>query len=142
MRWLVICALMICSYGQAMALKPLSRAEPVVRMVLQEAANEPFAGMVAVAGVAYDRVSDPRWPSSVVTVVYQSAQFTGMGIALRDYSRAQIMRARLAVVTAELGARPCGTVFWYHTVDISPSWNRMLYLKCQLGVHMFFGDNE
>ncbi len=122
--------------------KSLTRDEPVVHMVLQEAANEPFAGMVAIAGVAYDRVFDRRWPSDLRNVIYEPAQFTGLGIALRRYSQAQITRARLAVTQAYLGARPCGTVLWYHTVEVSPSWNRMLYLKCQLGVHMFFGEVE
>ncbi len=131
-----------CSQGLANDFKPLSRAEPIVRMVLQEAANEPFAGMVAVAGVAYDRVSDRRWPSSVRNVVYAPAQFTGMGIALRDYSRTQITRARIAVAEAVIGTRPCGTVLWYHTVDVSPTWSRQLTVRCQLGAHIFYGDNK
>ena len=122
--------------------KPLTRAEPIVRMVLQEAANEPFAGMVAVAGVAYDRMSDRRWPSSKWGVIYEFAQFTGMGIVLRRYSQSQITRARLAVVTAEMGTRPCGLVLWYHTTDVAPSWRERLVLKCQLGVHIFYGDDK
>lgn len=120
--------------------KPLSRAEPIVRMVLQEAANEPFVGMVAVAGVAYDRLLDRRWPSTLRDVIYQHAQFTGMNITLRHYSQTQITRARIAVVVAEEGTRPCGTVLWYHTTDTAPSWRKRLTVKCQLGAHTFYGD--
>jgi len=144
MRWLVLPIMMVifCSQGLANDFKLLSRAEPVVRMVLQEAANEPFAGMVAIAGVALDRVDDRRWPTSVRDVIYEPDQFTGMNIALRRYSQAQITRARLATATAEVGTRPCGTVLWYHTTDVKPSWRKRLAVKCQLGVHVFYGDEK
>ncbi len=122
--------------------KPLTREEPIVRMVLQEAANEPFAGMVAIAGVALDRMLDRRWPSSEHAVVYQPAQFTGMGIALRQYSEAQITRARIAAAEAVIGTRPCGTVLWYHTTEVTPSWRKRLTVQCQLGAHIFYGDDK
>lgn len=142
MRWLILCALMVFSNPAWGEFKSLTREEPIVRMVLQEAANEPFAGMVTIAGVAFDRMLDRRWPSSEHAVVYQSAQFTGMGIALRRYSEAQIIRARVAVAIAITGTRPCGTVLWYHTTDVIPSWRKRLAVKCQLGVHIFYGDRE
>lgn len=121
---------------------PLTREEPIVRMVLQEAANEPLAGLVAIAGVALDRMVDRRWPSSEHAVVYQPAQFTGMGIKLRKYSEAQITRARHAVAEAILGVRPCGTVLWYHTDEVTPKWRTRLTVKCQLGAHIFYGDES
>ena len=142
MRGLVLCAMVVLSGPAWGEFKPLTQAEPIVRMVLQEAANEPFAGMVAIAGVALDRMVDRRWPSSEHAVVYQPAQFTGMGIALRRYSEAQIIRARVAVAIAITGTRPCGTVLWYHTTDVTPSWRTRLAVKCQLGVHLFYGDRE
>jgi len=120
--------------------KPLTRAEPVVRMVLQEAANEPFNALVAIAGVAFDRVSDNRWPSTDHGVIYQPRQFSGMGYRLHRYSHRQIGRARRAVQKARGGQRPCGTVLWYHRIDVSPKWRDRLVLKCQLGVHLFYGD--
>ena len=139
----------ICSYGQVNAFKPLSRAEPVVRMVLQEAANEPLAGMVAVAGVALDRVADSRWPDTPVGVVYQgnrsrrTAQFTGMSITLRDYTPDQITRARIAVATAEVGERPCGRILYYHTTAVSPPWDyTKIEVACQIGDHIFYRDKE
>ena len=142
MRVAIFCVMMVLSGPAWGEFKPLTRAEPIVRMVLQEAANEPFVGMVAVAGVALDRMLDRRWPSSEHAVVYQPAQFTGMGIALRQYSEAQITRARLAVAEAYLGTRPCGAVFWYHTTDVKPSWRERLAVKCRLGAHIFYGDDE
>ena len=119
---------------------PLTRDEPIVRMVLQEAIHEPFAGLVAVAGVAFDRMEDRRWPSTDRKVVYQRAQFTGMGIRLRRYSQEQITRARRAVAGASFGFRPCGTVLWYHTHKVKPSWRKRYQLVCRLGTHLFYGD--
>ncbi len=122
--------------------RPLTRHEPIVRMVLQEAANEPFIGMLAIAGVAIDRVRDRRWPSTSKKVVYQFAQFTGMGIKLRRYTRGQIIRARRAVTGASYGLRPCGKVLWYHTDKVKPSWRTEYRRVCQLGAHIFYGDRR
>jgi len=142
MRFLIFCVMIVLAGPAWGDFKPLTRAESVVRMVLQEGANEPFAGMVAIAGVAYDRVLDRRWPSDLRNVIYEPAQFTGMGISLRDYSQAQITRARLAVAEAYLGVRPCGTVLWYHTDQVYPVWRKRLTVKCQLGAHIFYGDDK
>ena len=120
--------------------RPLTREEPVVRMVLQEAANEPFDGLIAVAGVAFDRMKDRRWPSTEHDVIYQPAQFTAMDMMLGDYSEAQVVRARKATVLALRGIRPCGPVLWYHTVDVKPSWRTRFILRCRLGAHLFYGD--
>jgi spore germination cell wall hydrolase CwlJ-like protein len=123
--------------------KPLSKAEPIVRMVLQEANNEPFAGMVVVAGVALDRIEDRRWPGTADQVVRQRNQFTGMSIALRDYSQQQITRSRLAVATAEVGERPCGRVLYYHATWMRPAWDySKIEIACQIGGHIFYRDKE
>ena len=139
----------VCSQEHPNGFKPLSRAEPVVRMVLQEAINEPFSGLVAVAGVALDRVEDRRWPNTPAGVVYQgnhsrrTAQFTGMSITLRDYSPDQITRARLAVASAEIGDRPCGRVLYYHTTWVTPKWDyTKIEVACQIGNHIFYRDKE
>lgn len=122
--------------------QPLTRAEPIVRMVLQEAAHEPFEGIVAVAGTALDRMDDDRWPSTAQEVIYQPAQFTGMSIMLRNYSESQIMKARAAVFVAREGHRPCGEVLWYHTVRVDPKWNKLpwVHRSCQIGDHIFYGN--
>ena len=136
-------ATVICSYGQVHPFKPLSRAEPIVRMVLQEAIHEPFAGLIAVAGVALDRMEDRRWPTTADRVVRQPYQFTGMSIKLRNYSRKQITRARLAVAVAENGERPCGTVLWYHATWMIPAWDyNKIEIACRLGGHIFYRDKE
>ena len=126
---------------------PLTREEPVVRMVLQEANTESLAGKVVVAGVALDRAADRRWPSTPRDVVYQgnhstrTAQFTGMAISLRRYTDKDIDMARLAVELARTGTRPCGTVLWYHTDYIKlPHWTKAMTERCRIGAHIFYAD--
>lgn len=109
-------------------------------MVLQEAEGEPLLGMIAVAGVALDRARDGRWPDSVRMVVYQPGQFQGMDLPDREWTDRAIRRARTAVRRARSGERPCGTVLWYHTVDIRPAWVDGLTPVCVLGYHVFWND--
>ncbi len=120
---------------------PLTRAEPIVRMVLQEVNNEIFTGMVTVAGVAFDRMSDPRWPFTAHGVVYQPYQFSGMSLRLGTYTVEQISTARRAVRLARLGSRPCGpSIFWYHTLQIYPVWAKQVVERCRVVNHIFYGD--
>lgn len=131
-----------CAEAPAAEFKPLTRDEPIVRMVLQESVSEPLAGQVAVAGVALDRMNDPRWPDTAKDVVYQPWQFTGMRAKLREYTRKEIEIARLAVQLARSGTRPCGTVLWYHTTEVNPKWAKGVQPSCQIGEHIFYSDKE
>jgi len=136
-----IALLLIGSSVHAASPFPLTRDEPLVRMVLQEAVHEPDEGLVAVAGVALDRVLDRRWPDSVSAVVYQPKQFTAMAYKFGTYTQANIIRARAAVFVARIyNTRPCGTVLWYHTVDVKPKWRLNLKEVCRIGRHIFYGD--
>ncbi len=120
---------------------PLSRAEPIVRMVLQEANNEPFKGMVAVGSTALDRIADSRWPDTAGGVVYQPYQYSGMALPLRKYTPDQVERARRAVHVARLGSRPCGSsVLWFHTLDVNPTWDAKMEVACVIGNHIFFRE--
>lgn len=129
-----------CTPVPAATFKKLTRAEPVVRMVLQESNGEPFYGMVAVAGTAFDRRQDDRWPNTLKAVIYQPWQYTGMRLRLRNYSIADIERARAAVRLAKAGIRPCGRLLWYHTTYIAPRWIAGVNLVCTIGNHIFYGD--
>ncbi len=123
----------------------LTRAEPIVRMVLQEANNEPFSGQVAVAGVALDRMRAGQWPSTANGVIYQPWQFTGMRARLGKYTNSQISEARNAVRMAQEGWRPCGNdIFWYYAPKEMkppgrvPSWASETVKKCEIGGHIFY----
>lgn len=135
-------AFMLATHS-AETFKPLNVAkEPLVTMILQEAANEPFEGLVGVAGVALDRVKDRRWPSTLRRVIYQRHQFVGMSMPIPRYFNIQVRRARAAAMAARKGARPCGKVLWYHTIHIKPGWSRRLTVRCRLGLHIFYEDRK
>ena len=141
MRTWIFCAMMMISSSAWGDFKSLTRDEPVVRMVLQEAAHERFVGMVAVAGVAFDRAADYRWPASVRGVVYEPYQFEGMSLKLRHYSQEQVRRARAAVRAAKFGVRPCGTVYWFHATWMMPDWDfNKIEPRCRIDGHRFYGD--
>lgn len=131
----------VCSQEHPNSLKPLLRAEALTRMVLQEANNEPIEGMVAVVGVALDRVEDPRWPDNPEAVVRQPYQFEGMSVTFRDYTEREITRARFAVEVAKGGGRPCGRVLWFHADHMMPEWARGdIVPACHIGNHIFYRD--
>jgi spore germination cell wall hydrolase CwlJ-like protein len=120
--------------------------EPIVAMLLQEAANEPFVALVTIAGVALDRAEDPRWPNDVTRVIFQPWQFTGMRKPYKrpysEFSEKQIQRARWAVQLAVQGLRPCGgRVLWYHATYINrPARWPSMWESCRYGKHIFYGD--
>lgn len=122
-------------------IRPLSRDEPVVRMVLQEANGEPLNGMVAVAAVALDRTAAPNWPSTMHEVIYQPGQFTGMSLPIKAYPLRDIRHARVAVHMAQRGQRPCGLAYWYHATWMAkpPAWAARLRRLCVIGQHAFYG---
>ena len=122
-------------------IRPLSRDEPLVRMVLQEANGEPLLGMVSVAAVAIDRAASPGWPATVREVVYQPNQFTGMMISIKKYPLRDIRHARVAVHFAQRGQRPCGAAYWYHATWMAkpPTWAGRLRRLCVIGQHVFYG---
>ncbi len=123
-------------------IRPLSRDEPLVRMVLQEANGEPLTGMVAVAAVAIDRAAHSRWPSTVRMVVYQPGQFNGMELRIKKYSLRAIRHARVAVHMAQRGTRPCGASYWYHATWMAPypAWaaSPKVKVSCIIGDHIFY----
>ena len=123
---------------------PLDAEEAVVQMVLQEAEGEPSQGQIAVAGVAFDRVKDRRWPDTLDAVIYQPRQFTGMWKRPREYEPEQVARARRSVMIARQGFRPCGAgVFWYHSTGIErPAKWPPMEVRCTIGGHVFYGDEK
>lgn len=130
-----------CAPAGEIDVRPLTRDEHLVRMILQEANTEPLIAKVAVAGVALNRVADDRWPDTEREVVRQPWQFTGMMRKLNPgYTAAQIVEARTAAWLARRGRRPCGGALWYHRSDIFPTWAEELTPRCSIGEHVFYTD--
>jgi spore germination cell wall hydrolase CwlJ-like protein len=135
---LVACGLLLTSPSEARADVTLFE-----QMILMEAAYEPLMGRVAVAGVALDRVTDPRWPSSLHGVLTQRHQFSGLWVRPQiQFKLTQVIGARIALAMAEDGTRPCGPgVLWYHADYITaPLWTRKLEVACHIGRHIFYKE--
>ena len=117
--------------------------------IYYEAANEPDAGQAAVAQVVLNRVRHPAYPNTVCDVVYQGTerndtlcQFTfGCDGALsRRPTAAGWARARRVAAAALNGAvfAPVGMATHYHTLAVSPVWNKSLVATGVFGAHIFF----
>lgn len=117
--------------------------------IYYEAANEPDEGQRAVAQVVLNRVRHPAWPNTVCDVVYQgterdgvSCQFTFAcdGAMARQPALAQWARARRVAIAALAGYvhRPVGLATHYHTMAVSPSWNKTMVPTGIFGAHIFW----
>ena len=114
--------------------------ELLVQAVLEESNNQPFAGKIAVAGVILDRTVDRRWPSTIRGVIFQPYQFSYVGKAGRHYfSPRDVRQARLAVLLARMGERPCGRVLAFHATYIKrPKQWLTVKRKCRIADHIFY----
>ena len=60
-----------------------------------EAGNQSYAGKLAVGSVVLNRVNNPRWPSTITDVLYQSGQFT------------PVRSGRFAIILARGASQSC-----------------------------------
>ncbi len=117
--------------------------------IYYEAANEPDAGQRAVAQVVLNRVRHPAWPNTVCDVVYQGTERPGVlcqfsfacdGSMARTPLAATWARARRVAQEALAGYvfAPVGLATFYHTLAVSPSWNRAMTPSAIFGAHIFY----
>lgn len=152
---------MVHPVGAAPVPKPIVEVDDLTALVLHEARGESAKGMLAVAGVALDRVSDPRWPDTLEGVIYQQtirillgrpilvSQFTGMKKSRRLVSvdPYTLARAQVMVDYAWEGFRVCETdtpLLWFHATYIARpvSWPDHIVVACTIGLHVFYTDNR
>lgn len=123
--------------------------------IYHEARSEPIEGMVAVAQVVFNRVSDKRFPSTVCTVVKQtrgrihSCQFSWFCDGKPDdihksskawktsYNLAYTMyylynNASLRIIDMTHGATH------YHADYVNPRWSRTYKRVLKVGRHIFY----
>lgn len=107
------------------------------RLVAAEAANEPYAGQVAVAAVVLNRVEHPSFPNTLAGVIYQPAAFESV-------SSGWIWRVRLpasarsAAIDALNGWDPTygSLYFWNPAKPVNPwVWTRQIVTR--IGRHIF-----
>ncbi len=114
-----------------------------------EAASEPDEGQRAVAQVILNRVRHPAFPKTVCDVVYQGTERPGVmcqfsyacdGSMARTPSLAGWIRARRVAQLALAGSvyAPVGLATHYHTMAVSPVWDRTMLPTAIVGAHIFY----
>lgn len=125
--------------GNGAATRGLSRGDHdlLARLVEAEAQGEPYAGMVGVAAVVFNRVKDSRFPSTVSGTVYQKGAFESVSNGL-IWRRQPSSTAYKAVSDAANGWDPTygALFFWNPSVPVNPwMWSRSI--TTQIGNHLF-----
>jgi N-acetylmuramoyl-L-alanine amidase len=114
-----------------------SDRELLARLVVAEASGEPYIGQVSVAAVILNRVSDPRFPSTIKGVVYQQHAFESVSNGL-IWRRTPDAQAYKAVQDAINGWDPSyrSVFFWNPYLRVNPwVWSRPIIT--QYGNHVF-----
>lgn len=121
--------------------------------IYYEAANEPYAGKVAVAQVTMNRVADPHYPSTVCGVVYQRAvNAEGKKVAAFSWTLGRAWRAKgpidpikyaecrliaIGVINGFIQSVIIDSrVLWYRAVYINVDWHK--HEAAKIGHHVFY----
>lgn len=120
--------------------------------IYYEAANEPFAGKVAVAQVTLNRVADPAYPATICGVVYERHVVDGKKVAAFSWTLGRSWRApgpidankyavcrRIAIGVIDGVLRSIvidSHVKWYRAVYLNVNWHKRVAAK--IGHHVFY----
>jgi N-acetylmuramoyl-L-alanine amidase len=101
-----------------------------------EAANEPFAGKVAVGAVILNRLRSALFPHTLAGVIYQPHAFES--VANGQYNRPASQESLQAAALSMNGWDPTGGAlyFWNPVKAISP-WVWTKNIISQIGRHIF-----
>jgi N-acetylmuramoyl-L-alanine amidase len=117
--------------------------------VYKEARGENLHAKLAVAKVTLNRVRSDRFGETICQVVKQPNQFSwyenskSMEIKFRNeidkqaYSQVQLA-SNIAIILDKLGLDFMSKADHYHTVKVSPSWNKDMEEIGVIGQHRFF----
>jgi hypothetical protein len=114
--------------------------------IYYESRGEPRSGKIAVAEVTWNRVRSQRWGKTVCQVVFADRQFSWTNdLSQIRYPHGPEWTASKAAALAFLhGDRVAqlGRPDHYHTVRVSPTWDRRMRVKGRVGQHVFFASNQ
>lgn len=112
-----------------------------------EARNQGVAGMKAVAAVTLNRVEDPRFPNTICEVVYQRRQFSWanrgdrnpiLKNSIEQNAWKQAEKIAEQALIGNMMEHGVESAQYFHTISISPSWNRHFEHVATIGDHMFY----
>ncbi|PRR83590.1 cell wall hydrolase [Clostridium vincentii] len=111
----------------------------MAKLIYAESRGEPFEGKVAVASVVLNRVVDPKFPSTVTDVIFQSKAFSC--VQNGDIKAFPDEICYSAVYEAIRGTDPTNeAVFFYNPTISTCSWMKSTEKKDSksIGHHLFF----
>ncbi len=108
----------------------------LAKVVMGEAADEPYAGKVAVAAVLLNRVESPEFPNTLAGVVYQPLAFES--VSNGQYNREVSDEALRAAQEAMNGWDPTGgALFFWNPYKPVSKWVWSRTIVTQIGDHVF-----
>lgn len=108
----------------------------LAKVVMGEAADEPYLGKVAVAAVLLNRVKSSEFPNTLAGVVYQPLAFES--VSNGQYNRALSEEAMTAAQAAMNGWDPTGgALFFWNPYKPVSSWIWSRTITGQIGDHVF-----
>lgn len=108
----------------------------LAKVVMGEAADEPYIGKVAVAAVLLNRVESPEFPNTLAGVVYQPMAFES--VSNGQYNREVSEEALRAAQDAMNGWDPTGgALFFWNPYKPVSQWIWSRTIVTQIGNHVF-----
>jgi N-acetylmuramoyl-L-alanine amidase len=108
----------------------------LAQLVHAEAANQPFAGQVAVAAVVLNRLRSPGFPKTISAIIEEPGQFESFNSA-RFWSRPGAI-AYQAVRSALNGWDPAGGALYYYNPQLPyAAWMNTLPVTATIGSQIF-----
>lgn len=116
----------------------LSREEFILlaKLIHAEARGESLTGQIAVGAVVFNRMEDPRFPKTIIKVIYEKDQFSPVADGSIDLPPGE--RALLAAELALSGLDPTnGCLFFYNPSTAQSRWLDGMPRVIRIGGHVF-----
>ncbi|MFA4884742.1 MAG: cell wall hydrolase [Desulfotomaculaceae bacterium] len=116
----------------------LSREEFILlaKLIHAEARGESLAGQIAVGAVIFNRMEDPRFPKTIIKVIYEKDQFSPVADGSINFPPGE--RALLAAELALSGLDPTnGCLFFYNPATAQSRWLDGIPRVIRIGSHVF-----
>lgn len=116
----------------------LTREEFILlaKLIHAEARGETLVGQIAVGAVVLNRMEDPRFPKTIIKVIYEKDQFSP--VADGSINSPPSERALLAAELALNGMDPTnGCIFFYNPATAESRWLDSIPPVVRIGSHVF-----
>lgn len=116
----------------------ISREEFILlaKLINAEARGESLAGQIAVGAVVFNRLEDPRFPKTIIKVIYEKNQFSPVADGSINFPPGE--ESLLAAELALGGMDPTnGCVFFYNPATAESRWLDGKPQAIRIGGHVF-----